>query len=177
MVYDRLWGRGLSFVTLLGVETKGTTPRSVHAQTNTHMLSRNATDRVATAMDTKPPDMSGNQTRTQNTADSVDIGSLTRIPMNPESTIAGTPTMTGSHGGITMIRSSQISTEEATADTTTKQISYRIISFNCHGMKSSYGMVLNTMKDVDCMFLCETWLRSNELHTITTDMNKIIGVT
>ena len=29
------------------------------------------------------------------------------------------------------------------------------------------------MKDVDCMFLCETWLRPNELHTITSDMNKM----
>ena len=48
-----------------------------------------------------------------------------------------------------------------------------IISFNCPGMKSSYGMVLNAMKDIDCMLLCETRLRPNELHTIPNDMNRM----
>jgi len=49
--------------------------------------------------------------RIQSTADSEDIGSHTMIPMNPYSQITGTPTMTGSHGGITMINSSRISAD------------------------------------------------------------------
>ena len=85
-----------------------------------HMLSRNAADRVANTINTKPEDMSGDQKRIHRTADSDDRESHTTIIMSPESIITGTPIMTDSHGGITMMRSSQISTEEAISDTTTR---------------------------------------------------------
>ena len=29
------------------------------------------------------------------------------------------------------------------------------------------------MKDVDCIFLCKTWLRPNQLHVVTSNMNKM----
>jgi hypothetical protein len=71
-------------------------------------------------MNTKPEDMSGDQQRIHRTADSDDRESHTTIIMSPESIITGTPIMIDSHGGITMMRSSQISTEEAISDTNTR---------------------------------------------------------
>ena len=49
-------------------------------------------------------------------------------------------------------------------------VHYSIMNFNCYGLKSSYNMILNQMDDVNCMFLCETWLKPCDLGTIKNDL-------
>ena len=72
-----------------------------------------------------------------------------------------------------MTKCSYIPMAEAVTGTTTRNISFSLVSFNCSVMKSSFGMILDTMKHRECVFLCETWLRLNRLHTIMIDLNEI----
>ena len=116
------------------------------------------------------PDMSdSSKTRTEITSHITETGNRIGIPTPP----ADTQMMSGTHGGLATIRSFHSSTVPVTTHTTIKNINYSIISFNCHGIKSSYGMVLESMNQNDCMFVCETWLRPNELSSVTSDMNKL----
>ena len=52
-----------------------------------------------------------------------------------------------------------------------KNLSLDIINFNCNGFKGSYGGILNLIKDNDCVFLCETWLKPNELNGVSKQLN------
>jgi len=76
--------------------------------------------------------MSGDQKRIQSTAYSDDRESHTTIFMSPESIITGTPIMTDSRGGITMMRSSQTSMDEAIADTTTRHEKLIWYGYKCY---------------------------------------------
>ena len=67
----------------------------------------------------------------------------------------------------TTIKNSHVSTQSVTEGT--KHISLSVISFNCHGFN---GMILDTMKYSDFMFLSETWLWPNELSAITNQMRE-----
>ena len=58
--------------------------------------------------------------------------SHTTIFMSPESIITGTPIMTDSRGGITMMRSSQTSMDEAIADTTTRHEKLIWYGYKCY---------------------------------------------
>ena len=40
---------------------------------------------------------------------------------------------------------------------------FSVVNFNCFGFKSSFSSILNIMKNNDCMFICETWVKPNEL--------------
>ena len=57
--------------------------------------------------------------------------------------------------------------------TNTKSTSdFSIVSFSCHGFKSSYGSIMELMKSTDMLFLSETWLKPCELCTVSNDMVK-----
>ena len=47
---------------------------------------------------------------------------------------------------------------------------YNVISFNCHGLKSSFDMILRQMSNISCMFLCETWLRPCDLSVVSNEL-------
>ena len=49
---------------------------------------------------------------------------------------------------------------------------FSIVSFKCHGFKSSYGSIMELMKSTDMLFLSETWLKPCELCTVSNDMVK-----
>ena len=78
----------------------------------------------------------------------------------------------GTLNGTVMTRNSHLSVEPTTTTTTNDQC-YSVVSLNCHGMKSSLGMVLGQMGSTcDCMFLSETWLKPCELSHIKQEMLK-----
>jgi len=56
--------------------------------------------------------------------------------------------------------------------TSGNKLSYDIMNFNCFGMKSSFNMIINQMKSVECMFLCETWLKPSDLATIRNELKQ-----
>ena len=60
-------------------------------------------------------------------------------------------------------------------DSVTKceNMSISIVNFNCNGFKGSYGGILKLMKDNDCVFLCETWIKPNELGSISKELNSM----
>ena len=49
-------------------------------------------------------------------------------------------------------------------------IEYKVLNFNCHGLKSSFDMILRQMRNISCMFLCETWLRPCDLSVISNEL-------
>ena len=65
------------------------------------------------------------------------------------------------------------SSMERDYDNEVKDLSLAIVNFNCNGFKGSYGGILNMMKQNDCLFLCETWLKPNELSVITKELNDL----
>ena len=56
--------------------------------------------------------------------------------------------------------------------TDTRSMNLSIISFNCHGIKSSLEAVLD-LKDTHIMFLSETWLKSSEIHNISNEVRNL----
>ena len=57
--------------------------------------------------------------------------------------------------------------------TDTRSMNLSIISFNCHGIKSSLGAVFGLLKDTHIMFLSETWLKPSEMHTISNEVRNL----
>ena len=44
---------------------------------------------------------------------------------------------------------------------------FKLVTFNCHGLKSSISYVLDLIKRHDVVFICEHWLKVNELNSIS----------
>ena len=44
---------------------------------------------------------------------------------------------------------------------------FKLVTFNCHGLKSSISYVLDLIKRHDVVFICERWLKVNELNSIS----------
>ena len=44
---------------------------------------------------------------------------------------------------------------------------FKLVTFNCHGLKSSISYVLDLIKRHDVIFICEHWLKVNELNSIS----------
>ena len=45
-------------------------------------------------------------------------------------------------------------------------LNLNLVTFNCHGLKSSLAYVLDLAKGHDILFINEHWLKENELYTL-----------
>ena len=59
--------------------------------------------------------------------------------------------MKSAQGGTTMSKNSLSSTGTTTTDTEGVYTPFNVLTFNCHGFKSSYGMIVDELKCVECM--------------------------
>ena len=148
------------FVSMLGSETRrpsnrrllpSAAPKHAHSKSSvpssdtTHGATTTGGFRTRATIEDRPMD--------QRTTEAIRTADHPRTLTSPDLITAGITTTRVNQGGVTTIGTSQTSTEGTTAVTATRNVPYSIINFYCHGLKSSYGMILDAMKHTDCMFL------------------------
>ena len=82
--------------------------------------------------------------------------------------IIGTPL---DRTGITPIGNTSRDTAATPTGTNDNLHTTRIMSVNCYGLKSSFLTVIDWMKDIDILFLCESWLRPCEIAQIKSKLS------